>query len=60
TLHTKLKKWCNLTAAERDLPEVAMAPVLRLLVEELLVNKELAETIGIGLTDQYEEAQRNR
>ncbi|MFD4401114.1 hypothetical protein, partial [Kitasatospora sp. NPDC058478] len=31
TLHTKLKKWCNLTAAERDLPEVAMAPVLRLL-----------------------------
>ncbi|WP_457541699.1 hypothetical protein [Streptomyces filamentosus] len=50
--HRELKRWCNGAAAELDLSAVALAPVLRLLGEELVRNPELAETIKAELRKQ--------
>jgi hypothetical protein len=56
--HARFKKWCNLAAASTDLPEVAMAPVLRLLVEELLTDQALAEKVQGRLVEIHAETQR--
>ncbi|MFI1890747.1 hypothetical protein [Streptomyces jumonjinensis] len=50
--HRALKRWCNATAVELDLPQVPLAPVLRLLGEELLNDPELAARIRTRLAGQ--------
>ncbi|MGW9441163.1 hypothetical protein [Streptomyces sp. NPDC055607] len=44
--HRNLKRWCNQAAADHDLPQVALARVLRLLGEELVEDEALAKRIG--------------
>lgn len=53
--HKELKRWCNGAAADLDLSAVALAPVLRLLGEELLQNPELADTIRAELKRQADQ-----
>lgn len=50
--HRELKRWCNGAAADLDLSAVALAPVLRLLGEELLRDPELADRIRAELKRQ--------
>lgn len=53
--HAELKRWCNAAAAELDLSAVGLAPVLRLLGEELVKNPELADTIKAHLREQADQ-----
>ncbi|MDQ1041767.1 hypothetical protein [Streptomyces sp. V4I2] len=47
--HAELKRWCNGAAVDTGLPEVALAPVLRILGELLVENEELAEQVRAEL-----------
>ncbi|MFJ4343647.1 MULTISPECIES: hypothetical protein [unclassified Streptomyces] len=52
--HAQLKSWCNAAAVDTGLPDVALAPVLRIL-GELLVdpkNTELAERVKAELVSR--------
>ncbi|GGZ30484.1 hypothetical protein [Streptomyces nitrosporeus] len=50
--HRDLKRWCNQTAVALDLSQVPLAPVLRLLGQELLANPALADRIRNRLSTQ--------
>ncbi|MCX4429434.1 hypothetical protein [Streptomyces mirabilis] len=55
--HAELKRWCNGAAVDTGLPEVALAPVLRIL-GELLVDpkdKTLAERVRAELIKRAEQ-----
>ncbi|MGP3691788.1 hypothetical protein ACTVZO_45355 [Streptomyces sp. IBSNAI002] len=46
TFHRRLKRWCNGTAAERDLSSVDLSAVFRILADELLEDEKLAEKVA--------------
>ncbi|MFF3788046.1 hypothetical protein [Streptomyces sp. NPDC001933] len=47
--HRALKRWCNITAAALELPQVPLAPVLRILGKQLLADQELAARVRAEL-----------
>ncbi|MEU3620741.1 hypothetical protein ABZ725_52210 [Streptomyces sp. NPDC006872] len=55
--HAELKRWCNGAAVDTGLPEVALAPVLRILGELLVDTKDktLAERVRAELIKRAEQ-----
>ncbi|MGW6310203.1 hypothetical protein ACWFRQ_38190 [Streptomyces niveus] len=55
--HAELKRWCNGAAVDTGLPEVALAPVLRILGELLVDAKDqaLAERVKEELVKRAEQ-----
>ncbi|SCF75524.1 hypothetical protein [Streptomyces sp. Ncost-T10-10d] len=47
--HRALKRWCNITAAALELSQVPLAPVLRILGQQLLADQELAARVRAEL-----------
>lgn len=43
--HRQLKRWCNAAAVELDLAEVKLAPVLRILGDQLINDEQLTQRV---------------
>jgi hypothetical protein len=50
-VHRKLKRWCNGAAVELELSRVDLAPVLRILADQLLDDEKLAERVMQALSE---------
>lgn len=52
TVHTMVKRWCNMTAADMGLSDVHLAEVTRVLWHLLVdpTNQDLAERVRVELT----------
>ncbi|MFJ2884285.1 hypothetical protein [Streptomyces sp. NPDC087272] len=49
TMHRRLKRWCNGTAAELDLSSVDLSALFRVLANEVLEDERLADRVAAKL-----------
>ncbi|NEC15074.1 hypothetical protein G3I34_22955 [Streptomyces sp. SID8014] len=46
TVHRRLKRWCNSTAAELDMSSVDLSALLRVLADEVLEDERLSDRVA--------------
>ncbi|MCX4665068.1 hypothetical protein [Streptomyces uncialis] len=46
TVHRRLKRWCNSTAAELDMSSVDLSALLRVLADEVLEDEKLSDRVA--------------
>lgn len=46
TMHRRLKRWCNATAAELDVSSVDLSALFRVLASEVLEDERLADRVA--------------